>query len=58
MSTLGLIQTFYDRICNAGDTAGAEELLTADFCFRGSLGPEMRGRDPFCDYVRYRSLRT
>jgi steroid delta-isomerase-like uncharacterized protein len=52
MSTLGLVLIFYDRIWNAGDTAAAEELLTADFCFRGSLGPEMRGRDAFCDYVR------
>ena len=52
MSTLGLVQIFYDRIWNAGDTAAAEELLTSDFSFRGSLGPEMRGRDPFCDYVR------
>jgi len=52
MSTLELVQIFYDRIWNAGDTAAAEELLTADFCFRGSLGAEMRGRDPFCDYVR------
>ena len=52
MSTSGLVKAFYDRIWNAGDTAAAEELLTVDFCFRGSLGPEMRGRDPFCDYVR------
>jgi steroid delta-isomerase-like uncharacterized protein len=52
MSTLGLVQIFYDRLWNAGDMAAAVELLTPDFCFRGSLGTEMRGRDPFCDYVR------
>ena len=52
MNTLELVQIFYDRIWNAGDTAATEELLTADFRFRGSLGPEMRGRDAFCDYVR------
>lgn len=52
MSTSGLVKAFYDRIWNAGDTAAAEELLTVDFCFRGSLGPKMRGRNPFCDYVR------
>ena len=50
--TLDLVRAFYDRIWNAGDTGAAVELLTEDFAFRGSLGPEMRGREAFCDYVR------
>jgi predicted ester cyclase len=51
-STLGLVQAFYNRIWNDGDTGAADELLAADFIFRGSLGAEMRGRAAFCDYVR------
>jgi hypothetical protein len=50
--TLQLVQEFYERIWNAGDTAASVRLLAEDFSFRGSLGPEMRGRAPFCDYVR------
>jgi len=52
MTTLKMVQQFYDRIWNAGDTAAAVDLLAEDFSFRGSLGPEMRGREPFCEYVR------
>lgn len=47
-----LMRAFYERIWNAGDTGAAEDLLAEDFAFRGSLGPEMRGREAFCDYVR------
>jgi predicted ester cyclase len=54
--TTGLVQAFYDRIWNAGDMNAAAEILAADFAFRGSLGPEMRGREAFCEYVR--SVRT
>jgi len=50
--TAQLVVRFYDRIWHAGDLGAAQELLAADFSFRGSLGPEMRGRDPFCEYVR------
>jgi len=50
--TTQLVRAFYDRIWNAGDTGAADELLSEDFAFRGSLGPEMRGRVAFCDYVR------
>ena len=41
-----MVRAFYDRIWNAGDTGAADELLAEDFRFRGSLGPEMRGRGP------------
>src|SRR5690349_20220498 len=51
-TTLKLVRSFYERIWNAGDTDAAAELLAEDFAFRGSLGPEMRGRAAFCDYVR------
>jgi hypothetical protein len=52
MNTLRSVQLFYYRIWNEGDTAAAPELLAADFSFRGSLGPELRPREPFCEYVR------
>jgi steroid delta-isomerase-like uncharacterized protein len=52
VSTPHLVKAFYNRIWNNGDLAAASELLSEEFCFRGSLGSEMRGRDPFRDYVR------
>lgn len=52
MSTPPLVEAFYERIWNAGDLAAASELLSEGFCFRGSLGREMRGRDAFLEYVR------
>ena len=47
-----LVEAFYRRIWNEGDLAAASELLSEDFCFRGSLGSEMRGRAAFREYVR------
>jgi steroid delta-isomerase-like uncharacterized protein len=52
MTPLNLVRAFYDRIWNAGDMDATEELLAPDFRCRGSLGPELRGRQAFCDYVR------
>jgi steroid delta-isomerase-like uncharacterized protein len=52
MSTPLLVEAFYKRIWDAGDLAAASELLSEVFCFRGSLGREMRGRDAFLEYVR------
>ena len=52
MSKPHLVDAFYARIWNEGDLAAGSELLTEDFCFRGSLGSEMRDREAFCDYVR------
>ena len=52
MSVPTLVEAFYSRIWNDGDLAATSELLTKDFCFRGSLGAEMRGYDAFGDYVR------
>jgi steroid delta-isomerase-like uncharacterized protein len=52
MSTPALVEAFYGRIWNAGDLAAANDLLAEDFCFRGSLGTELQGREPFKNYVR------
>jgi steroid delta-isomerase-like uncharacterized protein len=52
MSTPTLVQSFYDRIWNAGDLDAVPELLAEGFSFRGSLGVELRGREAFKDYVR------
>jgi steroid delta-isomerase-like uncharacterized protein len=52
MSIPRLVSVFYERIWNAGDLDAAEELLSEDFLFRGSLGSERRGTAEFCDYVR------
>ena len=52
MSPRDLVNTFYERIWNAGDLSAASDLLSVDFAFRGSLGNEMKGHDRFCEYVR------
>jgi predicted ester cyclase len=51
-TTVGLVQAFYERIWNAGDTGATVQLLGPDLIFRGSLGAEMHGREAFCGYVR------
>lgn len=56
MSVPSLIEAFYARIWNAGDPSAPDDLLSEDFSFRGSLGPEMRGRKAFIEYVQ--SVRT
>jgi predicted ester cyclase len=52
MSTPRLVEAFYSRIWNQGDSAAISDLLGKDFRFRGSLGPELRGSDAFQDYVQ------
>ena len=52
MSTPPFVEAFYARIWDAGDLAAASDLLSEGFCFRGSLGREMHGRDAFLEYVR------
>src|ERR1039458_4671904 len=52
MTTPSLVIDFYQRIWNAGNQPAVSELLSEEFVFRGSLGPEMRGRARFWDYVR------
>jgi len=45
-----LIGRFYDRLWNAWDDRAVEEVLSADFRFRGSLGQETSGRDGWRAY--------
>jgi len=52
MSTPNVVQAFYTRIWNRGELAATSDLLSKEFCFRGSLGVELRGSDAFVDYVR------
>jgi predicted adenylyl cyclase CyaB len=47
-----LVRQFYQRIWNEGDLSAISELLATDVRFRGSLGNETSGRDPFRAYVR------
>ncbi|HEV2488757.1 MAG TPA: ester cyclase [Candidatus Acidoferrales bacterium] len=47
-----LIRRYYEKMWNRWDYALADEILTNDISFRGSLGAEMRGREAFCGYMR------
>lgn len=47
-----LIQRYYDEMWNQWKFDLADELLTAEISFRGSLGDEMHGRTAFCSYMR------
>jgi predicted ester cyclase len=51
MSIPALVNSFYERLWNAGDEAAMRELLSAQFSFRGSLGAELKGHAAFWDYV-------
>ena len=56
MSTPEPVRLFYESVWNAGDLDAADDLLSGDCTFRGSLGNELRGREAFKEYVR--SVRT
>lgn len=47
-----LIYRFYDEMWNPWNFAKADELLSEQIVFRGSLGNETRGRQQFCEYMR------
>jgi steroid delta-isomerase-like uncharacterized protein len=47
-----LVERFYGDIWNRQDFAVADEILAADFRFRGSLGSETVGIPAFLTYVR------
>ncbi len=47
-----LVERFYDEVWNRADEHVAREILHADFRFRASLGPELRGPDGFIVYLR------
>ena len=46
------VEVFYHQGWNTDDEAAAREILTEDFRFGGSLGPEKRGLDGFIKYMR------
>ena len=47
-----LVQRYYNEMWNTWNFALADELLSAEISFRGSLGVDVRGRSAFCDYMR------
>lgn len=47
-----IVEQFYDGIWNRRDFAVADEILAADFRFRGSLGCESLGVPAFLAYVK------
>lgn len=46
-----LVESFYADIWNRHDKSAIQELLCAEFTFRGSLGPSKVGHDEFAGYV-------
>ena len=47
-----LVERFYHQVWNKADEAEARKILSADFRFRASLGPELRGSGGFIAYLR------
>lgn len=47
-----LILRYYHEMWNKWNFALTHGLIAKEISFRGSLGPEMRGRAAFCDYMR------
>jgi predicted ester cyclase len=45
-----LVTIFYDQLWNKADESVAQEILHAEFRFRGSLGPVRNGPNAFIDY--------
>lgn len=48
-----LVERFYYELWNKADEDVARVILDEGFRFRGSLGPEKRGRDGFIAYLRF-----
>jgi predicted ester cyclase len=48
-----VVHRFYEEIWNQGALDAAPSICHSDMTFRGSLGPEKCGIEPFLDYVRY-----
>ena len=46
-----LIRRYYDEMWNAWNFEAANDLLSPEIVFRGSLGAETRGLAAFCDYM-------
>jgi steroid delta-isomerase-like uncharacterized protein len=51
MTPADLVESFYADVWNKRDFDVARRIISDDFRFRGSLGPEKRGIDGFLDYV-------
>jgi predicted ester cyclase len=47
-----LVERFYHVVWNKSDEAEARKILSPDFRFRASLGPELRGPGGFIAYLR------
>ncbi len=47
-----LVERFYHIVWNTADEAEARNILSPDFRFRASLGPELRGPGGFIAYLR------
>jgi predicted ester cyclase len=48
-----IIRRYYDELWNSWNLELADELISAEVSFRGSLGIVVQGRASFCDYVRF-----
>jgi predicted ester cyclase len=46
------VERFYHEVWNLADDAVAREILSPDFRFRASLGPQMQGPEAFIGYMR------
>ena len=47
-----LVERFYAQVWNQADETEARKILSSDFRFRASLGPELRGPGGFIAYLR------
>lgn len=52
IAAVRLVEEFYHTVWNKADEEAARRVLSADFRFRGSLGPEKYGPDGFIAYMR------
>jgi steroid delta-isomerase-like uncharacterized protein len=52
LSPTELVERFYNVVWNEADEVEARAILDAEFRFRASLGPELRGPGGFIAYLR------
>jgi steroid delta-isomerase-like uncharacterized protein len=52
LTPTNLVERFYYCVWNKADEVEARQILDADFRFRASLGPELRGPEGFITYMR------
>jgi hypothetical protein len=51
LTPTNLVERFYYCVWNKADEVEARQILDADFRFRASLGPELRGPEGFITYI-------